>query len=309
MHGETADGTRTHTCGGRRTARQRAPVGPTEDQASSWAPSDECPRRLLCLPAFRAGRVIRRAPDWRKNPAPRRVARPEQPFIATQRNGAPAVKGGPTGPSAASRRAAPLTAGRSGATQAHRATSAAKLTTSMPREPYLLVESSVSCPSHNAIVAVSTGVGARSSRIAAVWRSACGVMFLPASDGHRARAVVVCLTTSRQIALRVRCPPLRLGNSGLGGSPSCSRSHTRSTCLAAWVERGASFLSALAFAPDPASAEVEVLAAQARELGHSQPGLHCQQQQCVVTPAGRGGAVRRGQQRVDLWFGEVADQR
>ena len=98
---------------------------------------------------------------------------------------------------------------------------------------YWLVESSDSCPSHSAIVAASTGFGARSSRIAAVWRSTCGVMFLFASDGHCARAVAVCLTTSRQIALRVRSPPLRLGNSGPAGSPPSSRSHTRSTCLAA----------------------------------------------------------------------------
>jgi len=47
----------------------------------------------------------------------------------------PAVKGGPTGPSTASRVAAPLTAGRSGATQACRTASGRKLTTSMPREP------------------------------------------------------------------------------------------------------------------------------------------------------------------------------
>jgi hypothetical protein len=38
-------------------------------------------------------------------------------LIAIQRSAAPAVKGGPTGPSAASRAAAPLTGGRSGATR------------------------------------------------------------------------------------------------------------------------------------------------------------------------------------------------
>jgi hypothetical protein len=43
------------------------------------------------------------------------------------------------------------------------------------------------------------------------------------------------LTTSRQIPARVRCPPLRLGNSGLSGFPPSSRSHTRSTCLAVWL--------------------------------------------------------------------------
>ncbi len=38
-------------------------------------------------------------------------------------------------------------------------------------------------------------------------------------------------------------------------------------------ERGAPFLSAFAFAPDPASGKVEVLAAQAGELGGSEPAL------------------------------------
>lgn len=70
---------------------------------------------------------------------------------------------------------------------------------------WLLVESSVSWPSHSAIVAVSTGVGACSIRIAAVWRSTCGVMCFAASEGHRSLAVAACLTTSRQIAPRVRC--------------------------------------------------------------------------------------------------------
>jgi hypothetical protein len=46
------------------------------------------------------------------------------------------------------------------------------------------------------------------------------------------------------------------------------------------------------------------LAAEAGELRGSESGLHGQQWQRVVTPSGRGGAVRRGQQRVDLGLGE-----
>jgi len=51
------------------------------------------------------------------------------------------------------------------------------------------------------------------------------------------------------------------------------------------------------------------LAAQARELGGSQTGLHGQQQQRMIAPAGPRRAVRRGEQRVDLGLVEVVDER
>ena len=173
---------------------------------------------------------------------------------------------------------------------------------------YLLVESSVACPSHRAIVAVSTGVGARSSRIAAVWRSTCGVMFLPASDGHRPRAVVVCLTTSRQIALRVRCPPFRLGNSGPAGSPPSSRTQTRRTCLASRLSGvHLSFLPLPSHLTQPAPR----LRSWQRRLASSDAlSPVCTANSSSAWSRRRSAAKGPGdQQRVDLWLSEVADQR
>ena len=58
-----------------------------------------------------------------------------------------------------------------------------------------------------------------------------------------------------------------------------------------------------------AGAEVHVLAAQAGELGDAQPGLDREGQQRVVATADPAVAVRGGQQRVDLFGGEVGDDR
>ena len=50
------------------------------------------------------------------------------------------------------------------------------------------------------------------------------------------------------------------------------------------------------------------MAAQACEFGDAQPGLDCEQEERAVSASGPGGAVRGGEQRVDLWLGEIADQ-
>ena len=124
-------------CDGRRTAGQRDPhvVGPGKKRVLVRGASDERPRlRWPRRTRIRVrGRAARQIGETTLLLA--RVARPAQPFVVSQRSGSPAVKSGPTGSSAASRAAALLTAGRSGATQACRAASGAKLTTSMPREP------------------------------------------------------------------------------------------------------------------------------------------------------------------------------
>ena len=75
-------------------------------------------------------------------------------------------------------------------------------------------------------------------------------------------------------------------------------------------ERGGPVLAALAVAADVRpGAEVDVLAVQAGELGDPQAGLDGEQEQGVVAAAEPGGAVRGGEQRVDLVGGEVADDR
>ena len=69
-------------------------------------------------------------------------------------------------------------------------------------------------------------------------------------------------------------------------------------------------LAALAQAVDVrAGAEVDVAALQCGQLGCAQPGLGGEQQHRVVAPAGPGGAVGCGEQRVDLGFGEERDER
>ena len=133
---KTAAGTRTHVRRASNSGSARPSRGRTGKKrvlvrgASDERPRLRWPRRTRIRVRGRAARQIGETTLLLA-----RVARPAQPFVVSQRSGSPAVKSGPTGSSAASRAAALLTAGRSGATQACRAASGAKLTTSMPREP------------------------------------------------------------------------------------------------------------------------------------------------------------------------------
>ena len=58
-----------------------------------------------------------------------------------------------------------------------------------------------------------------------------------------------------------------------------------------------------------AGAEVEIGAGESDQLGGSQSGLDGEQQEGVVAAADPGRLVGGGEQRVDLWLGEVGDQR
>ncbi len=75
-------------------------------------------------------------------------------------------------------------------------------------------------------------------------------------------------------------------------------------------ERGGPVLAALAVAADMCTiAELNIAAGQPDQLGDPQPSLTGQQQQSVVATAQPGGAVRRGEQGVDLFGGEVTHHR
>ena len=71
-------------------------------------------------------------------------------------------------------------------------------------------------------------------------------------------------------------------------------------------ERGNPLLAPLADAahvrPDP---ELEVSTGEPGKLGEAQAGLGRQQEECMIASAGRGGAVRRGEER--LQFGTVEE--
>ena len=56
-----------------------------------------------------------------------------------------------------------------------------------------------------------------------------------------------------------------------------------------------------------AGAETDVAVAQRGQFGDAQAGLDRHQQQGVITPAEPAGAVRRGEQRVDLVLVEEGD--
>ena len=149
---------------------------------------------------------------------------------------------------------------------------------------------------------------AASSRIAAVWRSTCGVIFFSARVGQTRAAVAVCLVSRRSRASRLSAVPRRVGNSGSVGSPARSASQARRTATVAAVSGVIRCFAALAVAADVrAGAEVDVGAGQRGEFGGAQPGLDGEQQQGVVAAAGPGVAVGGGEQRVDLGLGEVGD--
>ena len=83
----------------------------------------------------------------------------------------------------------------------------------------------VSCPSHRAMTAVSTP--ACSSRMAAVWRSVCGVtVFLP-REGQACAAVATCVARRCAMASRLSGRPVRVGKTGASGTPTRSVSHVR----------------------------------------------------------------------------------
>jgi hypothetical protein len=74
-------------------------------------------------------------------------------------------------------------------------------------------------------------------------------------------------------------------------------------------QRGAAFLAAFADRVHVgAGGERDVLAGESGEFGDPQPGLDRQREHGVVAPAGPGGLVARGEQRVDLGLGEVGEQ-
>lgn len=58
-----------------------------------------------------------------------------------------------------------------------------------------------------------------------------------------------------------------------------------------------------------AGAEADIAVAQRGQLGDAQAGLDRHQQQRVIASAEPAGAVRRREQRLDLVFVEVGDQR
>ena len=133
---------------------------------------------------------------------------------------------------------------------------------------YLLVESSVSCPSHSAIrCRVDGGFGAQQSHRRGMAQRVRADVLRVQLEPHRYRAMAVCLTTRRPDRAACEVPAVAgLGNSGPAGSPPSSRSHTRRTFLAVRLKSGVHlfFLPLPRHLTPPAGVEVEVLAAQAR---------------------------------------------
>ena len=120
-----------------------------------------------------------------------------------------------------------------------------------------------SWPSQRAMTEVSTP--ARSSDIAAVCRSVCGVTFFSLIDGQAPAAVAACLATSRSTASRERAPPGRVGNSGLAAAGAELGEPGPQDLDGLGGERGGPVLAALAVAADVrAGAEVDVLAGAGR---------------------------------------------
>ena len=75
-------------------------------------------------------------------------------------------------------------------------------------------------------------------------------------------------------------------------------------------QRRDALLATLAQAADVRSdAELNVAAGEAGELRCPQSGLGAEQQHRVIAAAGPSAAVRRGQERVELGFGQERDQR
>ena len=101
--------------------------------------------------------------------------------------------------------------------------------------------------------------------------------------------------------------PRRVGNSGrrVGRRVRPARRADRDGGAG---ERGDPVLASLAVAAHVrAGAEVQVVDAQAGQLGDPQSGLDGQGEQGVVASAEPGAAIGRGQQRVGLGRGQVVD--
>jgi len=134
------------------------------------------------------------------------------------------------------------------------------------------------------------------------------VTCLAASEGCAAEAVVRCWARRFSMASRLRCPPVRFGNSGWPGSRCRSASQAQDGD-GVLRERGDPLFAALAVAGDVRScAEVNVAAGQAGQLGDPEPGLGGEGEHCVVAPPGPGGFVRGCEQGTDLRLGEPGDE-
>ena len=137
---------------------------------------------------------------------------------------------------------------------------------------------------------------------------ACGVIFFVASVGHAVAASAAYLLVSRATASADMGVPLRVQSSGASGGALRSAIHAAQDAGGVAGQRGAAVLAALAAAVDVRSgAEVGVMDGEAGDLGDPQPGLGCQDEERVVTAAVPGRLVGRGEDRVELGGGEVAD--
>jgi hypothetical protein len=74
----------------------------------------------------------------------------------------------------------------------------------------------------------------RSSCMAAVWRSTCGVTRFRFSDGQRSSALRWWRATSRSTASRLSGPPRLLGNAGVGARAGHFRNHSARTATTSW---------------------------------------------------------------------------
>ena len=64
-------------------------------------------------------------------------------------------------------------------------------------------------------------------RMAAVWRSVCGVTFFSRREGQARVAAVKCVAKRCASASRLRAWPVRVGKAGASGVPARSVSHVR----------------------------------------------------------------------------------
>jgi hypothetical protein len=129
-----------------------------------------------------------------------------------------------------------------------------------------------SCPSHSAMTVMSTP--ACSSRMAAVWRSVCGVTFFSRREGQTEAAVATCVASRCARASRLSGRPVRVGKDRcvrcavtLGQPRPQGDDHRlgkrRSPLLAAFSET----------VDVRTLGELQICTAQAGQLGGAQPGL------------------------------------
>ena len=164
-----------------------------------------------------------------------------------------------------------------------------------------LVVSVCSWPSQSAMTVVSTPACSRA--IAQLCRRVCGVMVLPVREGGHGRRRVWRRAAGR-----------RRGTAGAaaGGEQDVAGVWSGFGQPGAQHGGGAGQRVIRSLRPLPSSgrarrAQVQVLNAQAGQLGHPEPGLGGQGEQGMVAPAEPAAAVGRGEQRVGLGRGEVVD--